>query len=751
MEESAEQPEPKRSVCEQVATRAQLRLASIVESSDDAIIGKDLDGIITDWNGGAERLYGYSAEEVIGKPISLLMPPDRADDFPKIMTKIKHGERVDQFETVRLRKDATRVDVSLTISPMIDAKGRIVGASAIARDVSERKRQEAAPRESEEHFRLLADSAPTLIWVSGPDKLCTYFNKTWLEFTGRSLEAELGNGWAEGVHPEDLQRCLATYFQAFDRRDNFRMEYRLRRHDGEYRWIVDVGVPRFNLDRSFAGYIGIGFDITERKRTEDALRESEERLRMAAQAGRMLAYEWDAATDVIVRSEGVTQILGEDEGTLTTGQQILTMIPPDDRERLITAIAKLNPEQPQLRIKYRMLRSDGTVLWVDRTSRAYFDDKGRMLRIVGMIADITDRVRAEEALIDEHGQLMEAQRLAGVGSWHWDIQSDIAIWSEELYRIAGRDPTLPAPNYKECAGLLSTQSWERLQCAAEATVRGGRPYELDLEMVRPDGTTRWVTARAEAVRDTTGRIVRLRGTTQDITERKLADEALAGMSRKLLEAQEQERARIGGELHDDIGQRLALLVVEIQEIKEALPVAGEKLRSRMDELEKRTSEISTDVQSLSHELHSSRLEYLGLASAMKGFCKEFGKTHKVDVLFESKDIPLTLPRDISLCLFRITQEGLRNALKHSGVRFFEVKLHGSPTEIRLTVWDSGVGFEPELAKDTQGLGLVSMQERVRLVKGTIQIISRPQSGTEISVRVPLSAEMQTAQAKLAGA
>jgi PAS domain S-box-containing protein len=609
----------------QEAMKERRRLAAIVESSEDAIIGKDQDGIIMDWNEGAERLYGYRADEVIGKPISLLMPPDRADDFAEIMGKIKHGEHVNHFETERQRKDGTRVAVSLTVSPIFNSNGRIVGASAIARDIS------------------------------------------------------------------------------------------------------------------------------KRKRAEEAARESEELLRMAAPAGKVLAYEWDATTDEIARSEGVKQILGEDEGRHTTGQQILTMILPEDRERLLAAVAELSPEKPFLRIRYRMVRSDGRVVWVDRNSHAYFDERGKMLRLVGTIVDITDRVRADEDLRQKGRELSEAQRLAGVGSWHWDIQNDIAIWSEELYRIAGRDPMLPAPNYKECPGLLSAESWERLQRAAEVTVRDGRSFELNLEMIRPDRTTRWVTARGEAVRDTTGRILRLRGTAQDITERKLSEEALARMSRKLLEAQEQERARIARELHDDISQQLALLSADIQQMKEVLPVSAGKLRSRMNELETRTLEISTSIQLLSHELHSSRLEYLGVVLTIRSFCKEFGDKHKVNVEFVSEGIPHAVSQDISLCLFRVVQEGLHNALKHSGVRFFEVKLQGSPNEIFLTIRDSGVGFDPQFARETQGLGLITMQERVRMVNGTISITSRPQSGTEISVRVPLSAGEQTEQAKLAGA
>ena len=143
--------------------------------------------------------------------------------------------------------------------------------------VEEQKQLERAFHESEKRFQLVADTAPVLIWMSDTDKLCTYFNKPWLDFTGRSIGLELGNGWAEGVHPDDLRRCLDIYTQAFDRREEFRMEYRLRRHDGEYRRILDIGVPRFNQDRLFAGYIGCCVDLTEGRQAEEARKKSEEK------------------------------------------------------------------------------------------------------------------------------------------------------------------------------------------------------------------------------------------------------------------------------------------------------------------------------------------------------------------------------------------------------------------------------------------------------------------------------------------
>jgi PAS domain S-box-containing protein len=1395
--------------------------------------------------------------------------------------------------------------------------------------IEERKQSGHALRESEERFRLLADTAPALIWMSGTDKLYTYFNKPWLDFTGRSIDLELGTGWAEGVHPEDLERCLNTYAQAFDRREEFRMEYRLRRHDGEYRWVLDIGVPRVDQDGSFVGYIGIAIDVTERKHTEqalekseekfskafrqsplglaltnikddryidvnetfervsgwsreeiigrtpfdigiwvdpaermdltrrlltdgylgnvevrfrtkdgsiriglltaegielngepcmitvgaditdrklaeEALRESEERFRLAARAGKMFAYEWDALTDVIVRSAESGHILGIDDGSQVTGQQVSAAVHPDDRERLVAAIAALSPEKPHLQVRYRMVRPDGKVIWLERTSRADFDEGGKILRIVGMAADVTDRKmeelelaqandrlrlamesgksvgwewdlrtgqdswfgdlksmfgvpsesfvgktedffhyvhaedraavakavaearesrnpyaaqfrvvwpdgtvrwvsakgkfhyspegepermlgmavditeqrhteaslrlfrklidessdaievvdpdtlrfldvneracrdlgytrdemlslgvydidpfldessaqkcqkelddkgfrrfdaihrrkdgstypvevnlkrvqldrvysvnvvrditerrRSDEALRQKDAELTEAQRIAEVGSWQWDPETDTGVWSQELYRIADRDPNLPMVSFAEHSSLYTPESWKRLREVVEEAMRSGAPYQLDLEMIRSDGATRWIKVRGEAQRDAAGRVVGLRGTAQDIserkraealrdgesrilemiardaplreileklvrvvegqfsgllcsvllldedgqhvhhgaapslpegyakaidglpigpkagscgtamyrrepvvvtdilqdplweeyrgvaepyglracwstpilshsgealgsfamyypeprgpsstetrtlemashlagiaiegkliheqlrrseaylaegqrlsqtgswafdardavywseethkifeydravkptlelvfrrvhpedadlvrqtiqralqdrkdfeheyrllmpggsikhvhvvaralsdesgrvefvgalrdvtaakraeqtlreseaylaeaqrlshtgsgawrvpegdalylsdewyriygfdpkeglpawkdrlqrmhpedrakveetkdraireksdyavdhrillpdgtvkyahtvghavlnasgeveqfvytmmdvTERKRAEEALSGMSRKLIEAQEQERARIARELHDDLGQRLALLANEMEQLQQSYPDLRDEVSSSIRELQNHAFQIAADVQSLSHTLHSSKLEYLGIAAAMRGFCQEFGRQQKAEIDFKSHDVPSPLPPEISLCLFRVLQEALHNAIKHSGVRYVEVGLWGTSDEIHLTVSDSGAGFDSEMLKESRGLGLVSMEERLKLVKGTFSIESQPKRGTTIHASVPL--------------
>ena len=217
-----------------------------------------------------ERTIGWSVEEIQNQNLDIfveLYPNPRYRQIARDFAASLSGGHAD-FK-VRVRSGRV-IDMAADVVRLSD--GSTLG---LGKDITEQKRTEAELRESEARFRLVADSAPVLIWMSGTDKLCTYFNKPRLEFTGRSIVRELGNGWVDGVHPGDLSRCLDIYSQSFDRREAFRMEYRLRRHDGEFRWLLDIGVPRFNPDRSFAGYIGSCIDVTDQKRAEGQLRQTQ--------------------------------------------------------------------------------------------------------------------------------------------------------------------------------------------------------------------------------------------------------------------------------------------------------------------------------------------------------------------------------------------------------------------------------------------------------------------------------------------
>jgi PAS domain S-box-containing protein len=255
---------------------------------------------------------------------------------------------------------------------------------------------EATLRESEQRFRIVADAAPVLIWMSGVDKLCTFFNKRWLEFTGRSLEQEMGNGWAEGVHREDLQKCLKTYTEAFDARKSFVMQYRLRRNDGEYRWLSDQGVPRYNAQGEFVGYIGSCVDVTKLLRQQKALSQFEERVALAAEAAHLGVWEFDTATERIWISDKVRQLFQFPPDDEITYSEFQKRVHPDDRAARDRIMRRAIRTHGSYETEYRIVLPDGTIRWIGGRARCVGDGTGNPTRLLGVSMDITERKQAEE-------------------------------------------------------------------------------------------------------------------------------------------------------------------------------------------------------------------------------------------------------------------------------------------------------------------------------------------------------------------
>ena len=275
-----------------------------------------------------------------------------------------------------------------------------------------RKRAEQALRESEERFRLMADTAPVLVWRSGPDKRCDFVNRPWLEFTGRTVAQELGNGWSEGICPDDLDRFLRTYVSAFDARQPFHMEYRLRRADGVYRWILNTGVARHGPDGSFAGYIGSCLDITDRKDSEDALRESQQRYAMATAAGALGVWDWNFETDKLYVDPTLKSLLGFEDAEITNRPEDWgSRVHPEDLPAAAARVkACIDGEADVYEIEHRMLHKDGSAKWFLSRGSAMRGVDGTLQRLVGTKVDITKRKLAEEAILENEAALQASNR-----------------------------------------------------------------------------------------------------------------------------------------------------------------------------------------------------------------------------------------------------------------------------------------------------------------------------------------------------
>jgi PAS domain S-box-containing protein len=254
-----------------LADVASARLAAIVQSSDDAIVGKNLDGIVTSWNAGAETVFGYPAAEMVGQSILRVIPPDRLHEEVEILARVRRGESVRHLDTVRVRKDGTLVDVSITTSAIKDAAGNIIGASKIARDITDRKRTFEALRQSEAEFRTLAEAMPQVVWATDAHGANLYFNQRWMEYTGLTLEESLGQGWATPFHPDDRQRAWDAWQKAVAGQGEYSLECRLRRADGVYFWWWVMGAPLRAADGTILKWFGTCSDIHERKQAEQAI------------------------------------------------------------------------------------------------------------------------------------------------------------------------------------------------------------------------------------------------------------------------------------------------------------------------------------------------------------------------------------------------------------------------------------------------------------------------------------------------
>jgi PAS domain S-box-containing protein len=434
----------------------------------------------TYWSDEMYRILGLVPQSV--PPTSRLIHPG---DDQYYVTKMKEASDTHQLYSAEHRIVRANGEERIVLEsgqPKYDSQQKLISIVGTLLDITEHRRAERALRESEDRFRTMANGAPVMMWMSGVDKLCTDFNRGWLTFTGRSIEQELGDGWTEGVHPDDLQKCVTIYVEAFDQRRPFTMEYRLRRFDGEYHWISDSGSPRFLPDGTFAGYIGCCVDIHDRKALEFA--------------------------------------------------------------------------------------------------------------------------------------------------------------------------------------------------------------RLDL-------------------------------------------------ARRLMSAQEAERTRVARELHDGIGQEIAILGIQMQRAAASIAPEPQALSARMQKLYADLTAIGLHVSRLSHQLHSSELEYLGLSVAITQLCREFSEQYSIKVVCACTNIPAKLDNEIALTFLRVVQESLHNIAKHSGATNVQVEVAGAPGELTLNVSDNGAGFDLQESKVAAGLGLISMRERIQLIGGEFAIDSKLGAGTRIWARTPL--------------
>ncbi len=478
------------------------------------------------------------------------------------------------------------------------------------------------------------------------------------------------------------------------------------------------------------------------KESDAALRERQGQLDLSAGAADVGIWSRDVNNQLITASEKWHELFEFGRDRAITFDQLVQKIHKDDRERVENDLRVVMDAGGKYETEYRLVLENGDIRWIGSRGSVEQVD-GKPVRFRGASVDITRRKLAEE-------ESMRADDLntAVLAS----INSEIAIldrsgviiavneaWNEFALGngSAGAESRIGVGlNYIEVCQRASLAGEEMAQSVIKGlrSVLDGELAFFESEYPCDSPTeSRWFRMRVMPLKRADGGVV---VSHLDITERKLAEKDAHYLGRRLIHAQEEERARLARELHDDLGQSLALLSIQLEVLKQEHD-APQSVKTRIGDLTSDLHQLSSDIHRISHELHPAKLNQLGLESALRGFCREVADVHGIKIGFEANDVPRVLPNDISLCAYRITQESLQNVVKHSGASFASVVIAAADGEIRMVVSDDGHGFDPETAMTGKSLGLISMHERIMAVRGRIAVESAADAGTRIEASIPL--------------
>ena len=650
------------------AEEIRLRYAAIVESSDDAIVAKTLDGVISAWNAAAERMFGYTEREAIGQSITMIIPPDLHDEERDILRRLRAGERVDHYETVRVTKAGERIDVSLTISPLRDPAGRIIGCSKIARDITKAKRAEAALRQSQQRLAREVAGAKTLQSIS---------TRLISESTPESLYAQILGAAMELMASDaaSLQMVAADHAS-----------------------LTLLAWTNFHPDSAAFWQ------------------------RVEVEAGSTCSKALSDNDRVVVADIEACDFM--------TGSQ-------DQQEYRRSGIRAVQSTP----LRSRSGRPLGMLSTHWRTPHTPTEEDFTFFDVLArQAADLIERTLAEEALRESEERFRLIANTAPVMIW-MTAEKLITYLNQTWLDYTG----LPSDAVlgQRQTEVLHPDEAERVREIYVKAFEQREPFQMEHLLRRHDGEYRKVVTTGVPRYNVDGSFAGYIGTAVDITERKLAEEVLSTVSQKLIEAHEEERTRIARELHDDINQRLAVLSVRLGYLTQSAPASAAAVEQEIGELRQEIVDLVSDTQALSHDLHPPKLELLGLEEAAAGFCEELANRHGLTIDVHFENVPKELPREISLCFYRVLQEALQNVIKHSAARHADVSLNSQIDTLNLTVKDSGAGFHLHEAMRGPGLGMTSMKERLKVIGGQLSIHSQPGHGTIIHATMRLTGPLTT--------
>jgi PAS domain S-box-containing protein len=733
---------------EEAVRESEARSRAILKAIPDLMFVLTADGVYLEAHARSPHELLIPAEQLIGKSIWDVKPPALAAKFAHCFDLASSSDEPQVLEYDLQINGGVRHSEARVVRI---SDGRIL---VVVRNVTARRRAEEALRENQERMSIAQKAARFAIF----DHDLQTGRDIWTPETEALYGLQPGEfegvyeGWVRRLHPEDRERALAAMETAFSAGE-YDLDFRIVRPDGSIRSLYtrakvfydDAGVPRRML--------GVNVDVTERTQAEEALRRSEARYRNVVEMQTEMIFRCLPDARVTFVNEPYCRLVDKPRNDLI-GRKFIEWIPESEHDEILKHLDLVMRDPSPPLFEHRFVAANGRTTWVQWTTSVIRDEGGKVVELQGIGRDVTERRVAERALRESEERFRLVALATRDAVYDWDVRTG-AVWRNDAYQAlySPGEPVGTKSNWWE-ERIHPDDRRRVLAGISEAFQSGRRFWSDEYRFRRFDGCYANVVDRGYTLYGESGAAVRMIGAITDVTDAKLAEAALRErehelrrshkqireLAGRLLTAQEEERRRISRELHDDFNQRVAALSISLSRVRQRIPARDESTLSLLSATQERTNELADGIRSLSHRLHPATLEHAGLPAALKALITEWSRLEQIKVELSLSEGARVLPREVGLCLFRVAQESLRNIAKHASADRVEVVLSTDSDAARLAVRDWGCGFDSELARGGGGLGLVSMEERVRLMQGEVAIASAPGAGTEVLVTIPLAKE-----------
>jgi PAS domain S-box-containing protein len=791
------------------AEETQAFLAAIVDNSEDSIISSSPEGKIITFNRGAEAIFGYTAGEVIGRHMSMLVPPERVAGLERLAEILRQGGTFSQYEGFCQNKSGQVIPASVTGFPIKNSAGEIIAISNILRDITGRKKAEQALRESEDRFRVMADGCPTPMWVTDAEGGIQFTNRTFREFCGVPHESVEGQQWRLLIHPDDMQEFAGETARAVRTHTTFKAEARVRRADGEWRWLIAQTEPRFSTSGRFLGHVGLSTDITERKQAEQALQASEEKFRQLAENIRQFFWLKDPAADgFLYLSPAYEQIWERSCASVYQNPATrLEAIHPEDLERSRSDFAR-QMRGEEIETEYRIRTPDGREKWIRGRTFPIRDPDGQLLRVAGIAEDITEYKHHEEALIRAQAEAEAANRQLAAEHVILDNERiilrafidnvpDLMYVKDVESRFVVANPSVArwmgAENPGDLLGKTDFDFYPRELAARffadeQKIIHSRQPlFDQEESSTSAANEPRLLLTTKVPLLDSEGRVTGIAGIGREITERKKAEDALHKSNQDLQEATDRAN-KLTVEANQANAAKSAFLANMSHEIRtpmngilgmtgllldSALSVEQRHFAEVVDASARSLLTVIDDILDFS-KVEAGKLEIDSVDFNLHSLMSDFSEIMAEQARNRPIEFVCAVPPDVSANLKgdpgrlrQVLQNLVSNAIKftHHGevvLRVERISESESDAWLRFSVRDTGIGiplnkqqtlftsFTQVDASTTRkyggtGLGLAISRKLVELMGGEIGLESQEGVGSAFWFTLHFARQQESAR------